>query len=198
MTGHEISVRRRRFLMACAGGLAAFAGCSKEQDGLTGTSLHHRDPKRFRARRPIIVAFDEDNGVITVTGFMAYGSSSCGRIELKEASYDRPAGVLTARIAPGRKPSLLRDILGLGCHADIASAHYRAKFQFAGELPTRVTIVEEGAMGNRQRRTVDRKEQHERCSRSHTEGSEAAITAHWTCPEEYIATNASSSIRQSS
>lgn len=186
---------RRGFLAACAAGLAATAGCSVATRGLTGSSLEHRNPRRIRARRPILVAFDEERGVVTVTGFMLYGSSSCNRIELKGATYDRDADALTARIAPGEKGSLLRPLLGLGCTADMAGAHYRAEFRFAGDLPARVTVVEGGAASDSQRRTVVREEQHRLCTTDHPDGSAAAESAHWTCPEEYVAANVSAGTR---
>lgn len=179
---------RRGFLAACVTGMGALTGCAQLSDGLTEASLDHREPRRLQAPYPPIVSFDDDTQTVVVTGVMYYGSSSCDRIAIKDKSYDRKAAHLTVRIAPGRKSGLDPSE---ACTADMAGSHYRAEFQFADDLPTTVTVVENGAESDVTRRTVNRADQRRFCTGTHPDGSEAAARAHWTCPEKFIEANIS-------
>lgn len=175
------SVNRRSFLGALVAAAAGTAGCVGGGTGVTGTSVEHVTPRRNRERRPTIVAFDETAGAVHVLGYMAYGSSSCNKVGIDSTSYDADAGSLRVVLA-----SKSKNPLPVGCTADMAATWYRATVGFAGELPERVTVVE-GDDDAAERRTVDRSEQRELCTSEHPPDSAAAKTAHWTCPERYIA-----------
>ncbi|WP_255151500.1 hypothetical protein [Halorarius halobius] len=177
---------RRRDLLQAAGaaGATALAGCSAlDRSGLIDTSLDPEfDPRRERRTRPIVVSWDDDAGAVFVQGFMYYGSSSCNRIGVTEARYDADADTLHATfdsVEKGGFPSL-------GCTADMAASHYRARFAFADELPERVVVRERGSASDADERTVVRSEQRRLCSADFDPDSERGRKAHWTCPEKYL------------
>lgn len=179
-------MNRRSFLAGAGGALAtalgsASAGCL-DRSGVVGASVQHVEPRRLRRSRATIVGFDGDDGAVRVTGFMYYGSSSCNEVGIADVTYEQAAGHLRLALA-----SVDDDPIGMGCTADMAATWYRATVRFADALPDRVTVVESGSGEASTTRTVDRDEQRARCTADHPEGSEAARTAHWTCPERYVA-----------
>lgn len=180
-------MNRRSFLgvLAAAGG--GTAGCLGGGAGVSGTNVEHVEPRRNRERRPTIVEFDEGAGAVHVLGHMTYGSSSCDRVGIDSTRYDAEADAL--RIVLDSKS---KNPLQLACTADMAATWYRATVRFAGDLPERVTVVEHGG-DDAERRTVDRSEQRNLCTTEHPPDSAAAKTAHWTCPERYVAVDESES-----
>ncbi|WP_226013294.1 hypothetical protein [Halomicrobium salinisoli] len=174
-------MNRRRFLGTLAGAGAGMAGCVSLGSGVSGTSIEHVEPRRDRERRPPIVEFDDDAGAVHVLGYMAYGSSSCDRVGIDSTTYDGDADALEIVLA-----SKSRRSFSTACTADMAATWYRATVRFADELPQQVTVVE-GDGDDPQTRTVDRSEQRELCTSEHPPDSTAAETAHWTCPERYVA-----------
>lgn len=172
-------MNRRTFLGAVVA--AGVAGCVGGGTGVTGTNVEHVTPRRDRERRPTIVAFDDDDGAVHVLGFMRYGSSSCNEVGIGSTSYDADAGSLRVVLT-----SKSTNPLPMACTADMAATWYRATVRFAGELPDEVTVVE-GDGDDAETRTVDRREQRSLCTSEHPPDSPEAKTAHWTCPERYVA-----------
>lgn len=178
-------MRRRDLLRAVgAAGAASVAGCSVlDRSGLVETRFDPEfEPRRRRRTRPTIVAWDDAADEVRVQGFMYYGSSSCNRIGVTEARYDADADTLYAAFAAVEKGWFPN----LGCTADMAASHYRARFRFADALPETVVVREDGRSGDADERTVVRDEQERLCTTDHPEGSAAAERAHWTCPEQYV------------
>lgn len=179
---------RRRELLRAAGvtgvaGATALAGCVGGS-GLVDTRLDPEfEPRRQRRTRPIIVAWDEGASEVLVQGFMYYGSSSCNRIGVTEARYDAEVDTLHATFESVEKGGIIPN---LGCTADMAASHYRARFRFADSLPERVVVRENGSAEASDERTVVRSEQAALCTTGHPEGSDDAENAHWTCPEKYV------------
>lgn len=180
---------RRRELLRAAGaagvaGTAALSGCIGGGSGLVDTRINPEfEPRRNRRTRPTIVAWDDAAREVVVQGFMFYGSSSCNRIGVTEARYDADADTLHATFESVEKGALPN----LGCTADMAASHYRARFRFADELPETVVVREgDAASEAADERTVVRSEQEQLCTTDHPEGSDAAVKAHWTCPEKYL------------
>ena len=176
---------RRRDLLGTVGaaGVTALAGCTFGQSGLVDTRLDPEfEPRRRRRTRPIVVAWDDDAREVVVQGFMYYGSSSCNRIGVTESRYDAGTDTLHATFDSVEKGGFPN----LGCTADMAASHYRARFRFADALPETVVVREQGAGEGTAERTVVRSEQERLCTTDHPEGSDAAERAHWTCPEKYL------------
>jgi hypothetical protein len=179
---------RRRELVQAAGaaGVAVttgLSGCLSGGSGLVDTRIDPDfEPRRQRRTRPIVVAWDDDAREVVVQGFMYYGSSSCNRIGVTEARYDADADTLHATFDSVEKGGLPN----LGCTADMAASHYRARFRFADALPETVVVRESGSGEESDERTVVRSEQEQLCTTDHPEGSDAAERAHWTCPERYL------------
>lgn len=174
-------MNRRAFLGVLAGSGASIAGCISRGSGVSGTSVEHVEPRRNRKRRPTIVEFDDDAGAVHVLGYMAYGSSSCDRVGIDSTTYDREADALEIVLTSKSKQSF-----SMACTADMAATWYRATIRFADGLPQQVTVVEDRG-DDPETRTVDRSEQRELCTSDHPPNSTAAKTAHWTCPERYVA-----------
>lgn len=182
-------MNRRSFVSALAGALAGsgagLAGCLGRGPDVAGTNVEHVDPRRNRERRPTIVEFDEAAGEVRILGYMTYGSSSCNRVGIASTEYDADADSLRVVMTPkDKKP------VSMACTADMAATWYRATIRFAGELPARVTVVERQGKSP-ETRTVDRSEQRKLCTTEHLPDSAEAKTAHWTCPERYVAVSES-------
>lgn len=182
-------MKRRDLLRAAAGAgtaatATALAGCSAlDRSGLVDSRIDPQfDPRRQRRSRPIIVSWDDAAGAVYVQGFMYYGSSSCNRIGITGADYDADADELHATFASVEKGSFP----SLGCTADMAASHYRARFRFADELPETVVVREDGSGEASDERTVVRSEQERLCSADFAADSERGRRAHWTCPETYL------------
>lgn len=174
-------MNRRSFVGALAGLGAGLAGCLGGGAGIAGTSVEHVTPRRNRERRPTIVEFDGAAGEVRILGYMTYGSSSCNRVGIDATEYDADADSL--RVVVTSKDT---NPLPMACTADMAATWYRATIRFGGELPERVTVVERQG-DPPETRTVDRSEQRALCTSEHPPDSAAAETAHWTCPERYVA-----------
>ncbi|WP_458210452.1 hypothetical protein [Haladaptatus sp. NG-SE-30] len=181
------SPSRRRFLalVGTAGG-AVTAGCFgslASGSGIVGKRFETVDPRRSRKSRPIIVAFDDNAQEVQVTGFMWYGGG-CDKASLKTATYEPEADRLRVVLDPTRK------LLSFGgCTAAMGGTHYRVTVAFASSLPRTVEVVEHNAgQQTPEQRTVDREAQEELCT-GVPETNEERATAHWTCPEQYIAMN---------
>jgi hypothetical protein len=188
---------RRRRLLARLGGLAAgasaaTAGCL-DRSGVTGATVEHVEPRRVRGSRSTVVAFDEADGEVRVTGFMFYGSSSCNRVGITESAYDQDAGHLRVVLDSVDDGGL--SLPSLGCTADMAATWYRATVSVADTLPETVTVVEANGGDESTTRTVDRSEQRALCRSDHPDGSNASRRAHWTCPERYVAAEDSTGVR---
>jgi hypothetical protein len=195
MTGEPSSgsMGRRAFLGGVFGSslVAVLAGCM-DRSGVVESSVVHAEPRRVRGTRPTVVAFDPDDTAVHVRGFMRYGSSSCNRVGLENVAYDageRHLEVVLASVDDQVLP------LPMGCTADMAATWYRATVRFADGLPERVTVVEAGSGRESSTRTVVRSEQRALCTTDHPEGSTPARTAHWTCPERYVAAETSTGER---
>lgn len=180
-----MNMNRRSFVGVLAGVGTGLAGCLGGGAGVAGTNVEHVDPRRERERRPTIVEFDDAAGAVHILGYMTYGSSSCNRVGIDATEYDAEADSLRVVMT-----SKSKNPLPLACTADMAATWYRATVQFGGELPQRVTVVE-GSGDDAETRTVDRSEQRELCTSEHPPDSSEAKTAHWTCPERYVAVSAS-------
>lgn len=185
MTGDPPAMERRSFLGGVLGlsVAAALAGCLN-RSGVVGSSVEHVEPRRVRGTQPTVVAFDPDATAVHVRGFMRYGSSSCNRVGLGDVAYDAGRDHLEVVLE-----SVDDQVLPLprGCTADMAATWYHATVRFADELPERVTVVERGSGAESTTRTVVRSEQRALCTTDNPEGSTPARTAHWTCPERYVA-----------
>lgn len=176
-------MNRRSFIGVLAGGLTATAGCLGGS-GVTGSSAEHIEPRRNREQRPTIVAFDEAESAVYITGHMAYGSSSCNKVGIASTAYDAKANSLRVVMESQSENSL--PFLPFACTADMAATWYRATVQFAGELPQKVTVVERRG-SSEDVRVVNRREQRQLCTTDHPPDSTEAKEAHWTCPEQYVA-----------
>jgi hypothetical protein len=177
-------MNRRSFLAGLAGGTALTAGClsgTVDRPHLLSTRLDRVEPRRDRKSRPVVVAWDDDAGLVAVSGFVWYGSSSCDRPSVGDATYDPDRDALRVVVEPARKR-----LPGFGCTGDMAGADYRVTARFAGGLPATVSVVERNAAADTARRTVDRTAQERLCTSSHPSGSDAEARAHWTCPERYL------------
>lgn len=188
-------MRRRRLLAGigalAAAGSVATAGCL-DQSGITGAHVEHVEPRRIRGTRSTVVAFDDEAGEVRITGFMFYGSSSCNRIGLTGTAYDADASHLRVVVDSVDQGGL--KLPSMGCTADMAATWYRATVAFADALPESVTVVEAQGGAESTTHTVDRSDQRARCTSDHPEGSNASRTAHWTCPERYIAADNSTGL----
>jgi hypothetical protein len=184
-------MNRRSFLTGLAGGATLSAGCLSrgvDRPHLLSSRLDRVEPRRDRKSRPVVVAWDDAAGVVAVSGFVWYGSSSCDRPSVADATYDPDRDALRVVVEPGKKRQFLPVF---GCTGDMAGADYRITARFAGGLPAAVTVVERNAADRTERRTVGRAAQERLCTSSHAPGSEAAARAHWTCPEKYLRAAAS-------
>jgi hypothetical protein len=179
-------MNRRSFLAGLAGGAVLTTGClsaAVDRPHLLSTRLDRVEPRRDRKSRPVVVEWDDDAGLVAVSGFVWYGSSSCDRPSVAGATYDQDRDSLRVVVEPARKRQLLPVF---GCTGDMAGADYRVTARFAGGLPATVSVVERNAAADTERRTVDRAAQERLCASSHPPGSDAAAKAHWTCPERYL------------
>lgn len=197
-------MRRRELLaglgVAVTAGLAGCRGYWEDDEASTSPwvtdsgpgpverqSIRFYEPRRNRRVRRVRVAWDEAATAVRITGVMQYGSSTCDRPGIAETRYDADADRLFVRLAPTERDGVDT------CSMDLASDTYRATVAFANSLPATVRVESAKTLDGRRlsepttvERTVDRAEQRELCTTDHPEGSEAAETAHWTCPERYV------------
>jgi hypothetical protein len=196
---------RRRELLAGLGatataGLAGCRGYWEDDEASTSPwvetdvsgpiarhSIRLHEPRRNRRVRRVRVAWDEAANAVHVTGVMRYGSANCDRPGIVETRYEADSDRLFVGLAPKERDGVDR------CSMNQASETYRATIAFEDSLPATVCVESAKTLEGRRlsepttvERTVDRAEQRELCTSDHPEGSEAAETAHWTCPEGYV------------
>ncbi|WP_433629481.1 twin-arginine translocation signal domain-containing protein [Halomicrococcus sp. NG-SE-24] len=186
-------MNRRDFLvtLTVAGGVATTTGCLETRGsgtGIVSKTVEHVEPRRIREQKSTIVEFDDDAHAVRVLGYMYYGSSSCNKVGLEAAQYDGDTDELRVVVTP--KSTNHIPFLPVACTADMAATWYRVTVIFADELPETITVVEHRG-DKEEQRTVNRTDQHELCTTDHPQNSSAGQTAHWTCPERYIAVSRS-------
>ena len=192
-------MRRRAFLAGLTGTLAAKSGCvlpariEHLDDPIANVRFEEVTPRKNRPvdtdgegrdRYPPIVAWDDAESMVQVSGFVFYGGGCDApvlwTVELR--SDER----LFVSVGHREKWYLRLPIpLPIGCTASLGGIHYRVTVTFDDgvDLPETVEVVENNEAASDVHRVVNRAEQEALCSQESFDSEAQRAEAHWTCPD---------------
>lgn len=182
---------RRRSLLRGVGAAATAVGVgfgvvrhwNTPDSGIVDVSSQHGVvPDRERSAGRTVVRFDEELTSVQLTGRLGHGSERCELIGVREATFDSGRNRLRVVVAP-----IERDDRPRACQSSMDYSWYQVTIRFASSLPRVVRVVERGPGEKSRNRTVKRRRQARRCRRETYENESLASTAHWTCPDRYVA-----------
>lgn len=182
-------VRRRRVLQTAGATAAAGVGAvlMGSEDSPYGPAIssvnaeHGVVPDRKRTAARTVVRFDREQTSVQIIGVLGHGSTRCEQIGVGDAEFSHRTNRLRVVITP-----VDRDSQPTACTSSLSWSWYRVTIRLVSSLPAVVRVVERGPAKS-QNRTVRRRRQARRCRRETFENESVASTAHWTCPDRFIA-----------
>lgn len=179
-------------------GITGLTGCvdlltDSPREGIASIEFEpSADPVRGREEARTIVRFDEEAKTVEVEGYLYFGGG-CERLGLMDVTFERAVSRLSVTVGSVEEEPEFDPFTSDSCTTAMGARWYRVTVTFSDRLAETVHVVEKGLADESGTRTVNRTAQRELCTSDHPEGSAKAKTAHWTCPNEYIAANESHS-----
>src|SRR6056297_2962493 len=141
-------MNRRTLLGLTAGsGLIASAGCLNRVRGSSTDTEFYLVESEVSADAPPEVTVED--GIVTVTGTVTYGSSSCGTIDLAHDEYEASQHRLDLLVVAAAKPTSVS-----GCTDDLRTEGYRVERPVGDDL-RRIAATEHHVFGETYSTTVD-------------------------------------------
>lgn len=139
---------KRRTVLAGAGLtlVAGIAGCSNPVSSGVSTEFEERDVGIAVDEPPEVAVGGE---TVTVRGTVLYGSSSCGKVDLRHAKYESSQNRLDLLVVAADDSGLVRS-----CTDDLVEAGYQIEATVDDSL-RRVTATEHHVFGEAYSTTVD-------------------------------------------